>query len=146
MTLKEGDLAPDFVLPDTLGGDFCLSDYRGQHVVLYFYPKDDTPGCTLEAQAFTKMAGQFAEAGAVVCGISYDDSECHKAFIEKYNLKVELLADAEQAVAKLYESAGDGYAQRNTFVIDPDGRIKKIFRAVKPQGHAEEVFAVLRQS
>ncbi len=142
--LKEGDLAPDFSLEDTLGGDFQLSDYRGQNVVLYFYPKDDTPGCTIEAQQFTKKISAFADADTVVCGISTDDVACHKNFIEKYDLKIELLADTEGKVAKLYGSQGDKYAKRNTFVIGKDGKIKKIFWNVKPDGHADEVLAVLK--
>ena len=144
MALKEGDLAPDFTLEDTLGGEFCLSDYIGQNVVLYFYPKDDTPGCTIEAQAFTKMAAEFASEDTIVCGISFDDVECHSNFIEKYDLQVELLADVDHTVAQLYESSGEDYPQRNTFVIDKEGKIKKIFLAVKPQGHAAEVLAALQ--
>lgn len=145
MPLKEGDTAPDFTLEDTLGGEFCLSDYLGQNVVLYFYPKDDTPGCTLEAKSFTELADQFARQDTIVCGISYDDVSCHADFIEKYDLQVELLADIDHHVAKLYESDGQDYPSRNTFVIDQDGKIKKIFKNVKPQGHAEEVLAILKQ-
>lgn len=141
--LKEGDLAPDFTLPDTLEGDFKLSDYRGQNVVLYFYPKDDTPGCTIEANQFTAAIDKFTDKNTVVCGISYDDVVCHKDFIDKYDLKIELLSDEDGTVAKLYGSAGVEYPSRDTFVIDAEGKIKKIFRQVDPEGHALQVLESL---
>lgn len=144
MTLKEGDLAPDFSALSTSGKEVKLSALRGKNVVLYFYPKDDTPGCTIEAKEFTEAAGQFASANTVVLGVSYDNVSCHKDFIAKYGLKIELLADTDKKIAEAYGSAGDkGYAQRNTFVIATDGKIKKVVLGVKPQGHAQEVLASL---
>lgn len=143
-SLKVGDTAPDFQLPDTLGGDFQLSDYRGQNVILYFYPKDDTPGCTIEAQQFTQMYDEFEKHNALVFGISYDDEECHKDFIDKYELQVELLADVDGEVAKLYGcDSEDGYAKRSTFVVDENGKLKAVFLNVKPDGHAKEVLQTL---
>lgn len=141
--LQEGQMAPDFRALSTSGKEVSLSHYRGKNVVLYFYPKDDTPGCTIEAKEFTEVVAKFAGKDTVVLGVSVDDAECHKAFIQKYQLKIELLADTNQIIAKAYESEGANYAQRNTFVIDTQGKIKKIFRSVKPQGHAEEVLTAL---
>ncbi len=141
--LKEGDLAPEFSAENNQGKNVKLSDLRGKNVVLYFYPKDDTPGCTIEAKEFTEYAGQFASNNTVVLGVSFDDTACHQEFIKKYNLNIELLADTNKSIATAYESLGNGYAQRNTFVIDKEGRLKKIFTNVKPQGHAEEVLKLL---
>ena len=142
-TLKEGDVAPDFSAPSASGKEVKLSKLRGKNVVLYFYPKDDTPGCTIEAKEFTETAAKFASANTVVLGVSYDDVNCHKAFIDKYNLKIELLADIDKKIAEAYGSAGASYAQRNTFVIDTDGKIKKAILGVKPQGHAQEILKAL---
>lgn len=141
--IKEGAQAPDFRGQMADGRNMCLADFKGKNVVLYFYPKDDTPGCTIEAQEFTKEADRFAKAGAAVVGVSFDGIDCHKAFIDKYKLKISLLADTDKVIARAYQSEGDGYAKRNTFVIDPQGRIKKVFWNVKPQGHAEEVLKAL---
>lgn len=144
-TLKEGDQAPDFNAHSSDGKTVRLSDLRGKNVVLYFYPKDDTPGCTIEAKEFTEAIDRFSSSDTQVFGVSYDDAECHKAFIDKYNLKISLLVDDGGKIAKSYESAGDnGYAKRNTFVIDKNGRIKKIYEGVKPQGHASDVLSVLQ--
>lgn len=142
--LQEGAAAPDFSALATNGREISLAGLKGKNVVLYFYPKDDTPGCTIEAKEFTIAATKFVGANTVVLGVSYDDAACHQAFIKKYNLKIELLADTTGSIAKAYGSEGDGkYAKRNTFVIDKQGKIKKIFWGVKPQGHADEVLKVL---
>lgn len=141
--LKEGDTAPDFAVQNAQGREVKLSGLKGKNVVLYFYPKDDTPGCTIEAKEFTEAAARFAGQDTVVLGASADDPACHQAFINKYGLKIELLADPGQKVAAAYDSAGEKYSQRNTFLIDKQGRIKKIFKGVKPQGHAAEVLKVM---
>jgi peroxiredoxin Q/BCP len=139
--LNEGDVAPDFSAETTKGREVNLSQFKGKSVVLYFYPKDDTPGCTIEAKEFTEMAAKFASANTVVLGVSYDDPACHQAFIDKYSLKIELLADTSRKIAQAYGCAGDKYPNRDTFLIDASGKIKKIYRNVKPQGHANEVLA-----
>ncbi len=141
--LKEGSPAPDFKGQSAEGASVSLADFKGKNVVLYFYPKDDTPGCTIEAKEFTQEAARFADADTVVIGVSYDDATCHKGFVDKYSLKVILLADTDKAIAKAYQSEGEKYAKRNTFVIGKDGNLKKIFWDVKPQGHAEEVLKAL---
>lgn len=141
--LNEGDLAPDFTAQTAKGREVKLSQQRGKNIVLYFYPKDDTPGCTLEAKEFTEAADHFADADTVVWGVSYDDADCHQDFIDKYGLKVELLSDASRKIAQAYGSSGDKYPNRDTFLIDKNGKIKKIFRNVKPQGHAAEILKAL---
>lgn len=143
MPLKEGDTAPDFKAQNSQGKEVSLATYKGKNIVLYFYPKDDTPGCTIEAKEFTESSAKFASANTVVLGVSYDDVACHQAFIEKYGLKIDLLVDAGGSIAKAYDSFGEGYAKRNTFVIDASGKIKKIFMGVKPQGHADEVLKLV---
>lgn len=143
-SLKEGDRAPDFSALNSKGKEVKLSGLKGKNIVLYFYPKDDTPGCTIEAKEFTADAGKFADQDTVVLGVSYDDPACHQAFIDKYGLKIELIADTSKKIAEAYGSAGGGYASRNTFVIDKGGKIKKIFFKVKPQGHSKEVLDALQ--
>jgi len=137
--LKEGELAPDFNLPDDTGRTVKLSDFRGRTVVLYFYPADDTPGCTREACDFRDKLAQIREKNAVVLGVSPDGVGSHKAFKEKYGLTFPLLADPEKKVIAAYQ----GF-KRSTFVIRPDGRIQKIFRNVQVQGHAQQVLDELR--
>jgi peroxiredoxin Q/BCP len=143
--LNVGDKAPDFRARTTDGSEVSLANFKDKNIVLYFYPKDDTPGCTIEAKEFTQEAARFADAGAVVVGVSFDDAACHQKFIKKYGLKIILLADTDTNVARTYHSNGDGYAKRNTFLIDKKGYIKKIFKNVKPQGHAQEVLAALKE-
>jgi len=143
MPLQEGQLAPNFKAQCTSGKEVSLDDYKGKNVVLYFYPKDDTPGCTIEAKDFTVQLGIFTDNNTAVLGVSYDDISCHKNFIDKYDLKIQLIADTSKEIAKAYESAGEKYCQRNTFLIDTEGKIKKIFRDVNPKGHAEEVIKAL---
>ncbi len=143
--------APDFELPDETGTPRRLSDYRGKPVVLYFYPKDDTPGCTKEACSFRDDYSEYEKAGVVILGISPDSPKSHAKFKEKYNLPFTLLADEEHRVCELYGAWGrkkfmgreyDGVL-RTTYLIGPDGTILKVFPDVKPEGHSQEVLAAL---
>lgn len=151
MPLSPGDKAPDFDLP-TADGRVSLAGLRGRTVVLYFYPKDDTTGCTAEAQGFTAAAGDFAKAGATVVGVSKDSAASHGKFQAKYGLDLTLGSAKDDDVVERYGAwieksmYGRKYMgiERSTFLIGADGRIKKIFRKVKPDGHAEEVFAALQ--
>lgn len=151
MVLKVGDPAPDFSLPDADGTLVNLAALKGQRVVLYFYPRDNTPGCTKEACAFRDSYAEFQAKEVVVLGISTDDAKSHTKFATKYNLPFPLLIDAGGTVASAYDSyglkkfMGKEYMgiTRNTFVIDPDGKIEKIYQKVKPATHAEEVLANL---
>ncbi len=149
--LKEGDLAPDFTLASDEGEEITLSALRGQKVVLYFYPKDDTPGCTKEACSFRDDYSLFTMKGAAVLGVSPDSGSSHLKFRAKFGLPFYLLSDPDHKVAALYGAWGekkmlgrtyDGIL-RTTFVIDEEGRIAKVFANVKPEGHAQEVLAVL---
>lgn len=150
--MEPGTVAPDFGLPDQEGRVHRLSDYRGRWVVLYFYPKDDTPGCTKEACGFRDRMGDLQELGAVVLGVSADDVESHKRFAEKYGLNFPLLADPERQAILAYGAWGKKnlYGKeyegvlRQTFLIDPEGRIAKVWKKVSPEGHAEEVAEALR--
>jgi len=149
--LAEGDDAPDFTLPSSGGGTVSLQALRGKEVVLYFYPKDDTPGCTTEACAFRDAHPQFAGANAVVLGVSPDTTDSHDRFTAKYSLPFPLLADTDHRVAEAYGAwtekrmLGRKYMgiDRSTFWIGADGTIKKIWRKVKANGHAGEVLSVL---
>src|SRR5918998_651237 len=145
--LKEGDAAPDFEARDAGGNPFKLSDLRGRRVVLYFYPKDDTPGCTKEACSFRDSFAEFRSRGIEVLGVSTDDEKSHRKFAEKYSLPFTLLADTDHAVADLYGVYGEkqfmgrrymGVA-RKTFLIDEGGRVRKVFDKVKVGEHADEV-------
>lgn len=140
----EGQPAPDFKSVDQDGVNVTLSEYKGRHVVLYFYPKDDTPGCTVEAKGFTASVADFAARNAVVLGVSVDDAKSHKEFVEEYGLKVRLVADPEKTITELYGVKNWlGMASRVTFVIDRQGVIRKVFPDVTPEGHAEEVLKAL---
>lgn len=150
MDLKIGDAAPDFDMPAD-DGRVSLAALKGRSVVLYFYPKDDTPGCTTEAQAFTALAGDFAEAGAVVVGVSRDTAAKHGKFRKKYGLEVQLGSDEDGSVTEAYgvwvekSLYGRQYMgiERATFLIGPDGVIRQVWRKVKVAGHAEAVLAAL---
>jgi peroxiredoxin Q/BCP len=150
MTLAAGDKAPDFDLP-TADGRVSLGGLKGKTVVLYFYPKDDTSGCTAEAQGFTAAANDFAKAGAVVVGVSKDSAASHGKFQAKYELAVTLGSAKDDDVVERYGAwveksmYGRKYMgiERTTFVIDEQGRIAKIFAKVKPAGHAAEVLEAL---
>ncbi|MFL5613495.1 MAG: thioredoxin-dependent thiol peroxidase [Gemmatimonadaceae bacterium] len=149
--LKEGDLAPDFTAPTDSGDTLSLASLRGQRVVLYFYPKDDTPGCTVEACELRDAFPRFEGLQATVIGVSPDSVKSHQKFKKKFELPFTLVSDADHAIAEAYEAWGEKTmwgrkymgVLRSTFVIDSDGRIAKIFRNVKPKGHAEEVTQVL---
>ncbi|MGE0351885.1 MAG: thioredoxin-dependent thiol peroxidase [Gemmatimonadales bacterium] len=149
---KVGGKAPPFRLESDTGEKVALKDLTGQPVVLYFYPKDDTSGCTAEACGFRDAWDEVKAAGAVVLGVSPDGVESHRKFRGKYGLPFPLLADPDHAVAEAYGVWGEKsmYGRkyfgilRTTFVIDPSGRIMKVFEKVKPKGHAAEVLAVLR--
>lgn len=150
--LNAGDRAPDFSLESDSGKTVSLADFPGKTVVLYFYPKDDTPGCTREAQAFSEALQAFAEAGAVVLGVSRDSAERHRKFRDKYDLGVTLLSDPDLAAHEAYGAYGEKtmYGKRvmgtirSTFVIGPDRALKHVFSAVKVDGHADAVLALVR--
>lgn len=149
--IEEGKKAPAFALKNQAGERVRLSDFEGRHVVLYFYPKDDTPGCTKEACSFRDEHQALEAAGAVVLGLSPDDEGRHARFATKYSLPFQLLADVEHAVAEKYGAWGEknNYGKksmgilRSTFLIGPDGRVVKVWRKVKPEGHAAQVLAAL---
>ena len=149
--VSEGKPAPDFELVDDSGETVTLSSFRGKPVVLYFYPKDDTPGCTTQACGIRDAWGEFERAGAVVLGVSPDDERSHAKFKEKYELPFALLADTGHSTAEEYgvwkekRYAGKTYmgVERSTFVIDADGNVAKELRNVKPDRHADDVLAAL---
>ena len=150
--LKEGDFAPEFKLPSTSGKPISLRDFRGKQVVVYFYPKDDTPGCTKEACGFRDNLPKFSKLDAVVLGVSSDSIESHRKFIDKYSLNFTLLSDEGLEVHKLYDTwkLKNNYGrthwgtERSTFVIDGKGKIKRIFRRVQVDGHENEVADALK--
>jgi peroxiredoxin Q/BCP len=150
--IEEGKPAPDFELQSDSGETVKLSDLRGKQVVLYFYPKDDTPGCTTQACGIRDAYGEFEQAGAVVLGVSPDDERSHVKFKKKFDLPFTLLADPEHHVADEYgvwaekKYMGRTYMgiDRSTFVIDEDGNVKKVMHKVKPDTHADDVLATLR--
>ena len=145
--LKEGSAAPAFKTTDANGKAVSLKDLRGQKVVLYFYPKDDTPGCTKEACSFRDAFSQYKKKGIAVLGVSPDKEASHQKFITQYNLPFTLLADTDKAIAEAYGVWGEKKfmgrtymgVHRTTFLIDEKGKIKKIFEKVKPEDHASEV-------
>jgi len=145
--IKEGDAAPNFTVKDENGEEVKLSDFRGQKVVLYFYPKDDTPGCTKEACSFRDNFSTLSDGNIKILGVSADNEKSHRKFIAKYDLPFTLLADTDHAIADAYGSYGEKQFMgktymgvlRKTFLIDEDGKIKKIFDKVKVEEHADEV-------
>ena len=147
--VREGDIAPDFALPTDSGEKIKLSQLKGKQVVLYFYPKDDTSGCTVEAKDFSSLAADFRKAKPDIIGVSPDSVESHAKFRKKHNLDVQLAADGDKAVANAYgvwvekSMYGRKYmgVERSTFLIDKAGRIAKSWRKVKVPGHAAEVLA-----
>ena len=151
LKLKEGDKAPDFTTLSNSGGTVSLRDFRGKNLILYFYPKDDTPGCTKEACGFRDLFGAFEKKGAVVLGVSTDGSKAHQKFVEKFKLPFTLLADEDKKIVQAYgvwgqkSFMGRKYmgTHRVTFLIGPDGLIKRIWPKVKPDEHAPEVLAAL---
>jgi peroxiredoxin Q/BCP len=151
--IAEGKKAPDFALESSDGGTVSLKDLRGKPVVLYFYPKDDTPGCTREACAFRDAQAAIKKSGAVVLGVSADSLPSHGKFVTKYKLNFPLLSDPDKAVAKRYGAWGEKvlYGKktvgmiRSTFVIDAGGTVRRVFPRVKVDGHAEQVLATLSE-
>ena len=145
--LKEGDKAPDFAVPDATGKIVRLKDLRGKQVVLYFYPKDDTPGCTKEACSFRDAFAKFKRGGIEVLGVSLDSETSHQKFARKYDLPFRLLADTGREISDSYGTYGEKKFMgrtymgnhRMTFLIDEKGKIRKIFSKVKPEDHAAEV-------
>ncbi len=153
MELKIGDKAPEFCLPDQDGREVCLKDFRGKCVVLYFYPKDNTSGCTREAIDFTEHIDEFHRLNCEVIGVSKDSVRSHRNFADKHGLKVILLSDPEHRVIeqygawKLKKRYGREYygTQRSTFLIDPEGIIRHIWPNVRVKGHVEDVLNKLRE-
>lgn len=145
MPLSVGDTAPNFTVKDTIGKTVSLSEYAGKPVVLYFYPKDDTPGCTKEACSFRDNYEQYLSQGITVFGVSLDDEASHQQFTEKFNLPFPLLADVDGAIAKAYnvimERNGTLYAQRVTYVIGGDGKIEKVYTSIQTDTHASDILA-----
>ena len=149
LKLKPGDIAPEFTLPTQERKSVSLADFRGKHVVLYFYPRDDTPGCTKEACAFRDVFGELQQKGAVVLGVSTDPVKAHAKFADKYKLPFTLLADEDRQVVQAYGVWGEKKfmgrkylgTHRVTFLIGPDGKIKQIWPSVKPEEHAAEVLS-----
>lgn len=142
--LAQGDAAPDFRAFGDDGKEYSLSALRGKYVVLYFYPKDDTPGCTVEAKGFRDDSAAYEARGAVVIGVSTDDAESHQAFRKAHNLNFPLLVEGRE-VARMYGvPVRLGYASRQTFVIGKDGVLLKVFRSVTPAGHSKEILDLLR--
>jgi peroxiredoxin Q/BCP len=147
--LDEGDRVPDVKLEGLDGQAISPADFRGQKLVIYFYPKDDTTGCTREAQDFTALAGEFEKAGAWILGVSKDDAKKHRKFIDKYDLKIALASDSDGSVCEAFGTwvekslYGRKYMgiERATFLIDRNGRIHRIWRKVKVPGHAAAVLA-----
>jgi len=151
--VKEGDIAPQFTLQDEKGNEVSLSDFRGKSaVVLYFYPKDMTSGCTAEAQSFRDLKGRFTRAGAVILGVSPDSAESHQKFCTKEKINFPLLVDEGHKVASAYgvwkkkSMYGKSYygIERTTFLIDKEGKVAKIWPKVKVEGHADEVLAAVK--
>ncbi|MBW3564134.1 MAG: thioredoxin-dependent thiol peroxidase [Acidobacteria bacterium] len=150
---KIGEKAPDFDLPSTDGSDVSISDFRKKWVVLYFYPKDDTPGCTAEACSFRDYRAELRKEGAEILGVSTDSLESHEKFREKYDLRFPLLSDSTADIAKMYGAWGEKnfYGRRSwgvkriTFLIGPDGRIRKIYRKVDAKTHGETLLNDLRE-
>jgi thioredoxin-dependent peroxiredoxin len=152
LKLKEGDVAPAFTMATSGGGKISLADYKGQNVILYFYPKDDTPGCTKEACSFRDHFADFKKADAVILGVSPDAVKSHDKFVEKFKLPFTLLADEDKKIVQAYGVWGEKSFMgrkylgvfRVTFLIGPTGKIKKIWPEVKPEEHAAEVLAALK--
>ncbi|WP_448596537.1 peroxiredoxin [Thermoleptolyngbya sp.] len=143
MVLSVGAHAPGFTVKDTNGNTVSLADYAGKTVVLYFYPKDDTPGCTKEACSFRDSYSAYQGKDIVVLGVSRDDEASHQAFTQKFNLPFPLLADVDGILTQAYDVDGGGYSKRVTYVIDGDGKIIKVYDSVKTETHATDILADL---
>lgn len=147
--LQAGESAPDFMLADGAGRMRQLSEWRGSWLILYFYPRDDTPGCTAEAEAFRDRLPELAALNAQVVGISVDSSDSHRAFAKRLNLNFPLLADPDGQVSRRYGALNNfavvKFAKRHTYLIDPDGRVAAAYRDVEPSRHAGELLADLKR-
>lgn len=143
MTLAVGTDAPAFTVKDTNGNTVSLSDFAGKTVVLYFYPKDDTPGCTKQACSFRDANTDYQGKDLVVLGVSADDQASHQQFTQKYNLNFPLLADTQKTMIKDYDVDGGGYAKRVTYVIDGNGKIIHVDSSVNTSNHASDVLAAI---
>ncbi len=141
MTLAVGSTAPDFTAKDTKGDTISLSQFKGKTVVLYFYPKDDTPGCTKEAQGFRDAYSELQGKDMVVLGVSMDDEASHQQFTEKYGLPFQLVADADGTVTRAYDVEGGGYSKRVTYIIDGEGKIVQVFDKVDTANHAKDILS-----
>ncbi|GIV08861.1 MAG: peroxiredoxin [Fimbriimonadales bacterium] len=152
--LTHGSIAPDFCLTDQHGNTVRLSDYRGRWVVLYFYPKDMTPGCTQEACSFRDLYADFEQEGIVVLGVSADDVQSHRKFADKYELPFPLLADTEHTVSEAYGAWRKKHlygkefwgVDRITYIVNPEGAVHHVFAKVKPAAHGDEVLHAIRQA
>ena len=152
MTLKEGDIAPDFSLPASNGENVSLNDYKGKKVVIYFYPKDDTPGCTIEACNFRDDYSEITDAGAVILGVSKDDIKSHNKFINKFDLPFLLLSDESTEMISAYEAwvkknmYGKEYygVFRKTYLIDEEGKILRIWPKVDVKTHSKEIIDLIK--
>jgi thioredoxin-dependent peroxiredoxin len=144
-----GKPAPEFKLKNDEGKEVSLKDYRGKWIVLYFYPKDFTSGCTIQARNFQRDLAKYEKANAVILGVSVDPVESHKNFCAKEGLAFKLLADTDAGVSTAYgsvrENAGNKFSARNTFIIDPEGKVARVFPSVKVDKHSEEVLAALAE-
>ncbi|AFY45642.1 peroxiredoxin [Nostoc sp. PCC 7107] len=143
MPLAVGTNAPAFTVKDTNGNTISLSDFAGKTVVLYFYPKDDTPGCTKQACSFRDAQEQYQGKDVVVLGVSADDEVSHQAFTQKFNLNFPLLADTDKSLIQAYDVDGGGYAKRVTYIIDPSGKIIHVDANVNTSNHASDILAAL---
>jgi peroxiredoxin Q/BCP len=143
MALKVGTVAPSFTTTDDEGNTVSLSDFQGKVVVLYFYPKDDTPGCTKQAQSFRDNYSEYQEKDMVVLGVSMDDRASHQMFKEKYGLPFTLLVDSDGTITKAYDVDGGGYAKRVTYIIDGEGKITHVDASVNTSTHAQDILAGL---
>ncbi|MGI0486793.1 peroxiredoxin [Pantanalinema rosaneae CENA516] len=147
MPLSVGDTAPHFTVKDTNGNTVSLSDYAGKTVVLYFYPKDDTPGCTKEACSFRDNYQRYLDKGIPVFGVSLDDEASHQAFTSKFNLPFPLLADIDGDITKAYDVEGEmngmRYAKRVTYVIGSDGKISQVYTTINTETHATDILAAI---
>ncbi|MEO0138435.1 MAG: peroxiredoxin [candidate division WOR-3 bacterium] len=145
MALEIGVMAPLFSAVNQDGDTIRLEDFRGKWVVLYFYPKDDTPGCTMEAKGFEQLREEFERENAVILGVSRDDVKSHKNFCTKYGLNFHLLADTDGKIIESYKAKGGLFTKRMTYLIDPEGKIAFVWKKVNPSGHAREVIEKLRE-
>jgi peroxiredoxin Q/BCP len=141
MALEVGTTAPSFTTTDDEGNSVSLSDFKGKMVVLYFYPKDDTPGCTKQAQSFRDSFSEYQDKDMVVLGVSRDDQASHKMFKEKYGLPFTLLSDSDGSIIKAYDVDGGGYAKRVTYIIDGEGKIVHVDSNVNTSTHAGDILA-----